>query len=114
MLNRRYLIPVAIVAALGGAGTGAVVIARERGESGSEARAVAALAAAPTTLAQAIATAERETGGRAIEAEVKRHQAGFAYEVETVRDAAVRKLRIDMQTGQVLSNVVANDDDDED
>lgn len=113
MFNRRYLIPVAIVTALGVTGTGAIVIAKERRESGSEARAVAAVATAPTTLAQAIATAERETGGRAIEAEVKRHQAGFAYEVRTVRDAAVRTLRIDLQTGQVVSNVAADDDDED-
>jgi uncharacterized membrane protein YkoI len=113
MFSRRYIIPAAIVAALGAAGAGTVVIAKERGEGRSEARALQAVVAAPTTLAQAIATAERETGGRAVEAEVERRNDGFVYEVETVRDTVVRKLRIDMQTGQVISNV-AGDADDED
>ena len=56
-----------------------------------------------TTLKQAIAAAEAKTGGRAKEADLKYKSGTPVYKVETVSGTQKHKVRVDAQSGQVLS-----------
>lgn len=62
----------------------------------------AKLAGSPVTLATAIATAEKETGGRAIDAAFEDEDGGTLFEVEIAKDKAVHKVMIDATSGKVV------------
>jgi uncharacterized membrane protein YkoI len=62
---------------------------------------LAGLRTAKTTLAQATATAERQSGGKAIDAGLEETRGKVAYEVEIVKDRRVRTLTVDPGNGQV-------------
>ena len=96
----------ALVAATLGLGTAGAALA-SNGKHGShhqkdagddDRAAVARLQASPTSLSQAIAAAERQTGGKAMAASV----------VEIARNDAVDRVTVDGATGKVLK--VAPDD----
>jgi len=55
-------------------------------------------------LPQALAIAERVTGGRVTEAELERRGGRQIYEVEVMREKTLRRLSIDAQTGRVLKS----------
>ncbi|WP_323715934.1 PepSY domain-containing protein [Paracoccus aminovorans] len=63
---------------------------------------VALMQAAQQSLAQAIAAAERETGGQAIEAEFDESRGAGYWEVTTVTDAARFQLKLDANSGAVV------------
>lgn len=67
----------------------------------------AKLAASPTTLAAAIATAEQHVGGKAIEASFDNEDGAMWFEVEAVKDGAVHKVMIDAATGKVVETPAA-------
>lgn len=69
----------------------------------------AKLAASPTTLAAAIATAEQRAGGKAIEAGFGNEDGVPSFEVEVAKDNAVHKVMIDSATGKVLTVTAAED-----
>ncbi len=75
---------------------------------------IAKLAASSTTLAAAIATAERQTGGKAIEASFDGEDGATLFKVEVAKDNAVHKVRIDGATGKVSKVTVAEHEDDDD
>lgn len=60
------------------------------------------LAASPTTLVAAIAAAEQQTGGKAIEAELEDEHDTARFEIEVAKDNAVQKVVVDPTTGKVL------------
>ena len=72
--------------------------------SGNDAEERAAMASANITLSDAIALAEKEVGGRAVEAEVEDEDGGvFYYEVEVIMpDGAEKEVLIDMGTGEIV------------
>jgi uncharacterized membrane protein YkoI len=74
---------------------------------------LARLAGSPTTLAAAIATAEKETGGTAIEAKADGDDGAMRYKVEVAKDNAVRKVTIDGATGKVVKVAAYRHDDDD-
>jgi uncharacterized membrane protein YkoI len=75
----------------------------------------AAYAQVKRTLAEAIATAESQTGGSAVEAKLEQEHGTLAFEVEILKDGAFQKLVLDAKTGQVLkSNLADRGDDEED
>ncbi len=108
------LAAVIAVAAIGG-GT---VVASNGGEEGPSARAIITVASGEISLKQAIERAERQAGGRAIDAGVDDDHGTIAYEVTTVADGIVRHLTIDPRTGVVaaqepgLVERLIDDDDD--
>lgn len=62
------------------------------------------LAAAPTTLAQAIGVAEQRAGGKAVEAEVETDDKRIRYKVDVGRpDGSTRHVVVDGATGQVTA-----------
>ena len=111
----------ALVAATLGLGTARAALA-SNGKHGShhqkdagddDRAAVARLQASPTSLSQAIAAAERQTGGKAMAASVVEKNGGNAtgpavFVVEIARNDAVDRVTVDGATGKVLK--VAPDD----
>ena len=60
--------------------------------------------AAQTTLVQAVGVAEQHTGGNAVRAEYEKTKAGWAYDVEVVKNAKVFDVRVDAASGNVISS----------
>lgn len=75
---------------------------------------VAALASAKISLSQAIANAEQHTGGKAAKAELERVRAGWAYDVEIVNGARKIDVRVNPETGIVISAIDDKIDHDDD
>jgi uncharacterized membrane protein YkoI len=76
-----------------------------RGEHGDHKRGkVAAAQAAKVPLADAIAIAERASGGRVAKIEIDSEHGTSAYEIKAVSSAGRAKLLVDTTTGTVLRN----------
>jgi uncharacterized membrane protein YkoI len=73
----------------------------------------AAMLAAKVTLTDAIATAEKEAGGKAIEAGMDDQDGTVFIAVSVAQGEKVQKVLIDPQTGKVVK-VGAKEDDEED
>jgi uncharacterized membrane protein YkoI len=104
---RRYILALATIAALGGAA--GLAYAEDKPDSGEMAK----LMAARTTLAQAIAIAEKETGGTAIDAGFQNENGATTLEVEVLKDKTVSKVIVDAETGKVVKVTVADAEDGE-
>lgn len=74
----------------------------------------AALASAKTSLNQAIASAEQHAGGKATKAEFERVMTGWAYDFEIVNGARKIDVRVDPDTGAVISAIDDEIDRDDD
>ncbi|MEO5698667.1 MAG: PepSY domain-containing protein [Burkholderiaceae bacterium] len=62
---------------------------------------------ATVTLAQAVAAAEQQAGGRASKAEFEHSKAhGWVYDVEVVSGAKVFDVKVDAQKGTVLASTL--------
>ncbi|HQR53601.1 MAG TPA: PepSY domain-containing protein [Burkholderiales bacterium] len=74
------------------------------------------------TITQAIAAAEAQANGRAVEAELERGARGIYYEVKVVGADGVREIHVDATDGKVLAvqqksrltSWLDDDDDDDD
>jgi uncharacterized membrane protein YkoI len=98
MRKSRIIAAVVIALALGG---GAVAAFSEAGE---EHESDAALALnAKVSLSDAIAAAEQQNGGKAIEATLDDEDGAASYEIKLVKAGAVQNLRVDLATGNVAS-----------
>src|ERR1700682_1185714 len=71
---------------------------------GSEADEAAPYEQVKMTLADEIALAERQTGGKAVEATLEQEHGTVSFEVESMKDRAFRKVTIDARTGQVVTS----------
>ena len=89
-----------IAAALALASAGAVAFAANKMESDS-----ASLATAKISMTQAIVSAEQHTGGKAARAEFEHTKTGWVYDVEIVNGAKTVDVRVDSDTGTVISAV---------
>jgi len=78
------------------------------------AREIAAVLGTKTTLAAAIAAAEQQTGGRAIEASLEDEDGTSLFKVEVARDNAVHKVTLDSATGKVINVTIAKHEDEDD
>jgi uncharacterized membrane protein YkoI len=70
---------------------------------GDRAQAVEPQRAHATTLAAAVATAERATGGMAVRAKLKNKYGRVLYEVKVIDETAGRKVLIDAATGKPVA-----------
>ncbi len=61
------------------------------------------LEASPMTLAAAVAAAERETGGRAVQASLKRLYGQTLFKVGVVKDLNLQEVLVDPVSGQVAA-----------
>lgn len=99
MTNSRKLIAMAAGALLIVAG-GRVFAAEKHGHGDQDD--LATLAKSRVTLADAVAAAERQTGGRAMEAAVEEENGAAVFEVKVASNNAVQKVVVDAQSGKVL------------
>ncbi len=74
----------------------------------------AALATAKISLSQAVTSAEQHTGGKAARAEFEHTKTGWTYDVEIVNGAKTVDVRVDSDTGTVISAVDDKIDQNED
>lgn len=70
----------------------------------------AIMQAAKISLAQAVATAERQTGGRAFDAGVDNERGRARISVEVATGTGVRTLLIDPATGAIAANRAGGED----
>jgi len=82
--------------------TAGAALAEHGGETRREK--VAAVEAAKVPLAEAIALAERASGGKVAKIEIDREEGALAYEVKTLGSEGKVRLLLDAATGKVLRN----------
>lgn len=112
-MNTARIIPIALTAVIAVSALGVNAYAAERG--GQDKADQAMLANAKVTLQQAIATAEQQTGGRAVSADLNQKQGMARFSVEIAGQQGVRTVLVDAQTGQVTAtNAVDQDSEDND
>ena len=81
---------------------GAAALLAMSGAALADSDEAALMQSAQQGLAQAIAAAEQETGGKAIEAEFDEERGTGYWEVTTVTDAARFDLKLDANSGQIV------------
>ena len=59
-----------------------------------------ALHAAPTSLTQALAIAEKQTGGRALRADFEKENGSYVYEIRTASGDRISRVLVDPATGK--------------
>jgi uncharacterized membrane protein YkoI len=72
-----------------------------------------ALENAQITLIDAIGRAEKQAGGKALEAMLENKDGTYVYEIHVVTDDGMSRLVIDPSSGEVLSSDQAGDQDDD-
>jgi uncharacterized membrane protein YkoI len=112
---RSKLVPIAIAAAiaLDGAASAVYAAKNEHGGERRGAHEIATILNAKTSLTQAIAVAEQQSGGKAIDAGVENENGATAFAVEVAKDNTIQKVLVDVQTGNVLKVVAADKEEDE-
>ena len=73
-----------------------------------------ALVQAKFSIAQAIATAEQHTNGKAIRAELEQSNAGPTFDVEVVSGSKLFEVKVDADKGTVTSSAEAKADREDD
>ena len=106
-MARTHLLALATIAAL--AGAAGIAQAGDKPDAAEMAK----LAAAKTSLSQAIAIAEKETGGKAIDADFDNKDGSLSLEIEVLKDNSVSMVTIDADTGKVLKVATAASENDE-
>lgn len=107
MLVKSKLLRVATVAALSLGGIGTVLASESERNDAAE---LAQLPAGHVTLATAIATAEQQTGGQAIDASFGNENGAKLVEVEVVKGNAVHTVKLDAANGKVVKVTAADED----
>lgn len=105
-MNRKKLVPLAFTVILATGTAGGALLAHAGESERSDA---AALANAKVTLSQAIAAAERQTGGHAIGAGLENQNGVVSISVDVARKQGVETVLVDPQTGQVATIRPADD-----
>lgn len=106
---RRTLLTATLagVIASGAIGGSIAVYARNNEQATNEA---AIMANAKITLAQAIATAEQQVGGRAVGTGIEDQDGTVYFEVQVVKGGARQKVLVDPQTGKIVKTVTADNE----
>jgi uncharacterized membrane protein YkoI len=78
-------------------------IAAEQSAGKDDASEYAKLGGAKLSLADAVSAAEKQFGGKAVNAALDNEQASAAFEVELMTDAGSQTVAVDGQTGEVKS-----------
>jgi uncharacterized membrane protein YkoI len=73
----------------------------------------AIIANAKVTMVQAIATAEQQTGDKAVGSGIEDQDGTVFFEVEVLKDNQRHKVLIDPQSGQVVKTVMQDNDQNE-
>jgi len=89
---------------LAGAGGLGAVYAQQQGYVGEDAEEVNALQRVKISMTDAIAAAERETKGKALEASLEVERGQTYYEVEVFSEQGLLEVHVDADSGAVLKN----------
>lgn len=102
---------IATAIALGGATAAFAANGENRNDEQQEA---AAVQNAQISLAQAIAAAEQQTGGKAIDTGIENHDGKIlGYDVKVAKGNTVQQVLVDMATGKVLKVAAADTEHEE-
>lgn len=106
---RSKIVPVAMAAliAIGGA-----IHAATKSKEANEKQEITAIEQAKTSLPQAVAAAEQQTGGKAVSASLEDRNGVMAYEVEVASGGKLQKVIVDAGTGKVTDTTAANGEND--
>ncbi len=106
---RRTLVTATLagVIASGAIGGSIAAYAKNNEQATNEA---AIVANAKITLAQAIATAEEQVGGKAVGTGIEDQDGTVSFEVQVVKDGARQKVLVDPQTGKIVKTVTADNE----
>jgi uncharacterized membrane protein YkoI len=112
-MDRHKLVAAVLVgtmaaSALGPAGT---AYARSKRESATNEAAI--IADAKITMAQAIAAAETQVGGKAVGTGIEDENGTVAFEVEVLKDGQRHEVLIDPQSGEVIKTTMTDTEDNE-
>ena len=111
MTKARY-IPLALAAAIAAGGVGSA-LAQNTGQDDTrgEPSELAVLQGAKISLSEAIGIAEKEAGGKAVEAGIDDENGQYAFEVEVLGSSAEQEVLIDPATGKVTKIAKADQDE---
>lgn len=73
----------------------------------------AIMANAKVTMAQAMATAEQQVGGKAVGTGIEDQDGTVYFEVQVLKDGKRQKVLVDPQTGKVVKTVTADNEHNE-
>lgn len=108
MLRKKLLNAIlAGVVASGAVGGSIAAYARNNDNTTDDA---AIMASAKITMAQAIATAEQQVGGKAVGSGIEDQDGTVYLEVQVAKDGARHKVLIDPQTGKVVKTATADEE----
>ncbi len=106
MTRNTCLAITAAVALAAGVGGMSGVAFSKGAEAGADEAAI--MANAKVTMAQAIATAKSQSGGKAVGSGIENQDGVVAWEVDVLKDGKTNKVLVDTQTGQITKTVVAD------
>lgn len=109
---RFNTLAIAVLTCASLAGLGAAM-ARDTTREPSEQDEWVAIQNAKVSLSEAIARAEQETGGTAVEAALELNNGALAYQIETAQADGRKEVIIDLATGAVLKVAGASEDEDQ-
>lgn len=111
-MTRTKILSLAVagVFAAGTLATAGTAFAKDRDEKTNEA---AIMANAKVTMAQAIATAEQQVGGKAVGSGIEDQNGTVAFEIAVLKDGQTHKVLVDPQTGQIVKAAIADNEQNE-
>lgn len=95
------------VIAAGSLGVAGAVMAKDKDSKTNE---TAIVANAKVTMAQAIATAESQVGGKAVGAGIEDQNGTAAFEIDVLKDGQRHRVLVDTQSGQVVRTAMADNE----
>lgn len=107
---RRKLMTAALVGTLAAGTLGGSVAAYARNGGDSRTDETSIVANAKITMAQAIAAAEQQVGGKAAGSEIEDQDGTVYFEVQVLKNGTRHKVLIDPQSGKVVKTVTAENE----
>jgi uncharacterized membrane protein YkoI len=91
------------------AGGGAAFAGENRGETDQQSE-LNAITNAKTSPSQAIAAAEQESGGKAVETGLENQDGVVAYEIDIAKATTLQRILVDADSGKVTTLMAVDDD----
>jgi uncharacterized membrane protein YkoI len=112
-MDHNKLAAAVLVGAIAAGALGPVGTAYARSERKSATNEAAVIADAKITMAQAIAAAENQVGGKAVETGIEDENGTVAFEVEVLKDGQRHTVLVDPQSGEVVKTTMSDNEDSE-
>jgi uncharacterized membrane protein YkoI len=112
-MDRNKLIAAVLVGTMAAGALDPAGTAYARSKREGAANEAQIIADAKITMAQAIAAAENQVGGKAVETGIEDENGTVAFEVEVLKDGQRHEVLIDPQSGEVLKTTLSDNEDDE-